>query len=364
MPMRLQGYVPAPLFSFMQKTKHGLIPKNYVALLGDSYAIGEGDEWEQMKDDWENKGFGLGYRLFKSTGRDYFVFAQGGVGSLGGLLAKPISSLKYLNKTFLYKIQEPQAIVVCFYEGNDLNDNIHELRDKFEGEYDIGKLRHKDYFDHFIEKKIIGENYLARSSENFHWDSNLFFLQMMGNLVDHFYKNIANVQKTKINPKKWTPPQINRTIVKKTEIRLPDFLQSPSLELSEAEINIGVYIFGQSLAYLQKLFPNAEIFIVYIPSPLASYHLTSTQVTIHRYWARNYIYDVDFVMQRSDFICSKIKEEAKKAGVVFIDTRAKIRSASEKHLIHGPLDWKHFNHYGYDALAEAITPYLTEQIRH
>ena len=61
---------------------------------------------------------------------------------------------------------------------------------------------------------------------------------------------------------------------------------------------------------------------------------------------------------RSDAICSKIAEIASRNHVPFIDARPAIRKISAIRVVHGPIDWGHFNREGYGALAEAALELL------
>jgi hypothetical protein len=64
------------------------------------------------------------------------------------------------------------------------------------------------------------------------------------------------------------------------------------------------------------------------------------------------------VPARSDEICRLIQAEAARLGVGFLDTRSALRAASAKEPLHGPLDWAHFNRYGYTTLAEVLAKAL------
>ena len=66
-------------------------------------------------------------------------------------------------------------------------------------------------------------------------------------------------------------------------------------------------------------------------------------------------------MQRSDEIAGRAKTITESLGLVFIDTRSDIRAASTKQIIHGPIDWVHYNRTGYEVLAQSITAGLIKQ---
>ncbi len=68
-------------------------------------------------------------------------------------------------------------------------------------------------------------------------------------------------------------------------------------------------------------------------------------------------------MKQSDWMEQQIQQISVEEKVAFIDTRPAIRKAvgaiHESPLLHGPLDWNHFNQAGYQALAESVTEAIT-----
>ena len=109
---------------------------------------------------------------------------------------------------------------------------------------------------------------------------------------------------------------------------------------------------------MSRSFNDAQILVVYLPSPLASYELSSQKVSIETYHDRDEMYDVADVARKNAFISHTIKSITELKGFVFINTTDAIRMASQKELLHGPSEWKHFNKRGYTVLAEAILPHI------
>ena len=66
-------------------------------------------------------------------------------------------------------------------------------------------------------------------------------------------------------------------------------------------------------------------------------------------------------MQRSDEIAGRVKNITESLGLVFIDTRSDIRAASTQQIIHGPIDWYHYNRSGYEVLAQSIISSMIKQ---
>jgi hypothetical protein len=358
MPLRYQGYLHPVIRPLAQSSKKGVIPKNYILVLGDSYAAGSGD-WVIKANEWTNPMYASHHVLHRLTGRDVISFGVKNRGSLSALAEIPVNYFRYLNKTRLYKTEPPEEILVYFYEGNDLDDNVSELVKKYEGPYPVQKIYDKKYFRKFIEKKGVNHSYLSDELACFSWQHDLFFLRM---ILEMLTDNI----KTFFKPKELQPKQgridhgskINVAVIRGKKALLPKNFQGPSMELTEEELNLGIYVFEHSLNYLAENFPSIPIFVVYIPSPLSIYQMVSPEVSVQENHERGDIYPTAAVRQRSDQIAQRIKEIARARGIGFIDTRPHLRKAAEGGAVHGVFDMRHFNQKGYTVLAEAIAPYV------
>jgi len=222
--------------------------------------------------------------------------------------------------------------------------------------YDASRLRDPDYFHRFIDDVVIGENKVELERRSFKpWD-NLFLFRM-------FYR-IASAAITGERPPSaqtdWRPGTVNRALVGGAEIALPDGLQSPSLDLTATEIDEGIVVLGHALRFLRERFPEVPVAVIYVPSPLSCYLLTSDRVSIQveSRGDRATIYDSSLVGSRSDFICEFVEKISESAGASFADARPSIRAAAAVAPVHGPRDWKHFNRRGQDALTDVVTSLL------
>jgi hypothetical protein len=56
----------------------------------------------------------------------------------------------------------------------------------------------------------------------------------------------------------------------------------------------------------------------------------------------------------SDLICNLVRAASARHGVGFLDTVPALRVAASTELLHGPVDWAHFNAQGYRALGRAL----------
>ena len=91
--------------------------------------------------------------------------------------------------------------------------------------------------------------------------------------------------------------------------------------------------------------------IVFIPSPLSSYEMVSPNVAYRGYMSFPGFLDTAIVESRHRETCKAIQTVASNHNVPFVNTTKSLREAASKELIHGPLDWDHFNKRGYQILS-------------
>ena len=94
-----------------QYHKKSVIPTDYIALVGDSHALGSGDWYlETVKKHKLTQGdYHSAHILFNETGRDVLSFGALGSGSLRGLVLKPISHFIYINSLRDFKLKIGRA---------------------------------------------------------------------------------------------------------------------------------------------------------------------------------------------------------------------------------------------------------------
>jgi hypothetical protein len=87
-PLRLHGDLPEDVGVFAQSSKSGVVPRDPVLLLGDSYAQGEGD-WVLEADPNRNGPFHSAHVINRLIGRDVVTLGVAGAGSAEGIAAIP-----------------------------------------------------------------------------------------------------------------------------------------------------------------------------------------------------------------------------------------------------------------------------------
>jgi len=382
LPLRSYALLDPAIRIFAQSSKKGTIPKDYIALLGDSYAIGLGD-WYYSVNKNLNPDYHSAHLIHHQTGRDVVHFGQAGLDNTRALVSFPASIIDYLDKTILYRIDDPDYIIVYFYEGNDLDENVKEIDNRYKPNYDFNKIYDPAYFRKYLEKEVMSNYTLHGDMEQFTFWDNFFVAKYMMALVSNF-KDAMQVEETswplgghgpwlndpdtklKSWAKDWVYAKLvgsfHQALINGEAVGLVDNLVGPSLSMTEEEVELGVYAYEQSLRFLIERFPHSKIGVIYIPSPMASYHLLSPEV---RYisgmlGAKSKIYPTNMVAQRSQLTFQFIKEISQKHGVRYQDLRPLIRKATKREIIHGPIDWFHFNKKGYEVLAQGTIQLIAQ----
>jgi hypothetical protein len=127
LPLRLQADLPADIRIFAQSAKSGVLPRDPVVLLGDSYAQGYGD-WLLETDPDHNGPFHSAHVIQALTGRDVITLGQSGAGSAEGLAALPAAAYARTRDAWYLRLPRPGVAVVYFFEGSDLNNNMSFLQ--------------------------------------------------------------------------------------------------------------------------------------------------------------------------------------------------------------------------------------------
>ena len=126
LPLRLYGLVDKDLRVLAQSSKKNQIPRDYIALTGDSYAVGAGDWLNQVLGNhfWDSPDYSVAHLIHKKTGIDVVSFGRSGAGSFDGIWLEPVTQFLYINSIRDYKLSPPKHLLIYFYEGNDVYDNI------------------------------------------------------------------------------------------------------------------------------------------------------------------------------------------------------------------------------------------------
>jgi hypothetical protein len=352
-PLKLQAALPRGARLLAQSSKAGAVPHDWIAMLGDSYAQGAGD-WLLEVDANRNPPFHSAHLIQEATQRDVMSFGASGAGSLRALVTEPIAGLDLLRRTALFAPADPDVFVFYFYEGNDVEDNVLDLEQRFDARFGRAHLRDPEVFERFLTDVVIAESPLGVDAANFHWWDNLFLtravIRAVGALVLQQWPDDRAHDD-------WSVHEVNRARIAGAVVPLPDGLQAPALNLDEGQFEDGLTVFEQAFRYFRERFAQIPALVVYIPSPLTSYRIVSDRVSVQdERGGGTATFDRDELARRSDRICARVSRAARAAGAGFVDARIALWPLADAQFVHGPRDWKHLNRAGQQAMVDLVAP--------
>lgn len=341
--------LPRPMFQHMiremrvlgQHSKAALTPApGYIAIAGDSYAQGKGDWFIDQGYD-RNKAYQATHILHKILQRDVVTFGRSGAGSVDGALIEPLQTIRFARELGL-DFTDPEVMFIYFYEGNDIQNNLGFLRRRLNN-----ALPDTPAFQSFLDK--LTQEYASGSVRQTK-DAPLFgnfVLRLLRNTIRNtFTRKYIDIEEIE------TPGKVNRILLNGKETPIPDHVQAPPLELNAADIEKGLFIFDQTLAYAKKIFPKTRLLVAYIPAPLSCYKIESKKVSV--FYDSDSLYPAADVARQNNALAERVKQIAVKQDLEFIDTGIALREIGRTHLQHGPRDWDHFNKKGYETFTKAL----------
>ena len=349
--LNLAPHLPARATIFMQGSTNERVPRDYLGLLGDSYAEGVGD-WLLSIGGQAGLPHHSASAIHEILHRDVASFGHAADGSMEGMVLRTTQVLRD-ELCFLFpKIENPKEFILYFYEGNDINDNVDHLTHRVRP---IG--------DELVSQvdKFLNEEYGSVPW----WRCHVHF----GNFIYSMARYA--VQEMRAQPQVIDlPAGVNQVIIDGKSVGVPE-LQVPSVALDDSLIEKGIVVYERSLFWLRQHYPAIPVTIVYLPSPSAVYRYGEPEVVSYNVYLGTdpnkpgkplYVdgrkFAPEAVYRNSQFICERIRAASLRQGAAFIDTRPALRSAGSKRALHGPRDWSHFNEAGYRLLGSLVAARL------
>jgi hypothetical protein len=355
LPLRFQKYLPEDVKILAQSSKRGELPRAYVAVLGDSYAVGQGDWYDEAvrQDPFGNPPFHSAHVIHELTGMDVVTFGTPGAESADGIVYRPVSLVEMLRSRGV-AMEMPLRLVIYFYEGNDFRGNLKFLArywDSNEDEYTTEAMTR--LFEKIFSAGPRADGVIER----------LRHLE----LLKRFYvpkllwvlsRDIALMLSASEDGTVPERDQLVRLKTRATSVRPPARLQAPPLWFDSETTRKSLFVLEESMRYAIRFFKEATFLLVYIPSPLVSYDLETAGVKVAPPDGTGRIYSVSEIHRMSDELCHQVALVASRQGATFLDLRPYVRLRAKEHPVHGPNDWHHFNRLGYEALGSAVADSL------
>jgi hypothetical protein len=336
MPLQLRPHLPDVADVLAQNSKSHYLPHDYVALLGDSYAEGLGD-WLLQTGGNRALPFHSANVIHALTGRDVVSFGKGGAGSAEAAVLRPARIFPASRCSVFPPIELPRQMFVYFYEGNDLEDNLHflgKVRDRYGGDEPA-----------MIDRYLAEQYAVARP-----WHCHLQLLDMGIRMAQFAYR--YNVGAADITYCGMGQPDANRLVIGGRTVEAPA-LHGPAAGVPDEMVPLAMSVLAHSLAWLRNRFPEVPVTLVYVPAALSVYHYAAGQV-FHCSNAGTGWAPVARIAQRSDRMSEDARKIARDLNLGFVDARPALRAAAAAEAVHGPRDWDHLNEAGYRTLGRLV----------
>ncbi len=356
---------PYGIWPLLQTSKEGFYPHDYIALTGDSYAMGMGDQLMHDPDRYRPR-FSSAHTIADLTGKDVISYGMPGSGSIRGIISNPVAGQRYIRKLVDPKFPPPRWMLVYFYEGNDLTENWMYYDKTFAVDYAGQDYNNAQVFDRYVQEVALSRHRLYQAANAAGWKERLLFWRYISRLY------AEKIEKKKIYRKKypnefglvyvpekrWQPQltgaSVNKALIAGDIAQLPDNLQGPSMDLSPEQLLQAVGTFDKSLAYSRRYFTETRFAVVYIPSVLSIYALSGDKVSAQNYFSDDTLFDRQVLEQRHRWIREQIAGVCAAQGLPFVDATDDLRAAATKEALHGPRDWNHLSREGYETLGRSV----------
>src|SRR5262245_16782522 len=349
--LNILPHLPDRAAYFLQSSKSHFVPRDYIALVGDSYAQGIGD-WLYANGGDQSKPHHSANVLHEQLGTD--VVSVGRVAS-GSAEAMVLRVSRNYDEPYCYlfpHIADPKRILIYFSEGTDLDENYMLLDHRVRP--DGGDLRAQ--IDRYLN-----EHYAAVNGWRCHGHFGEMLFRMARFLVK--YRNLESKL-----------PDLSgaQEVIIGNRPHGAWVLNVPSPALDEKQTKAAGIVYERSLMWLRQRFRNVPMTVVYIPSPATMYRHAADRVIsyeiylpisdpsqigkVTKFYGR--VFPTSAIYKKSQKICEMIRGITLAQGVDFIDTRPTFRAAAAQRPMHGPKDWMHLNEYGYRVLGSYLAKRL------
>lgn len=304
-----------------------------VLFVGDSYTQGSGDGY--MTGEYN---YSIAHMYSKFYKLNVHNAGKGGYGNIRSV-RNAIWLDKILDKSPFYnKFPKFNKIIFFFYEGNDLNNYINET----------SKFNNPKSYEEYLsiskpsEVEVLMHSYLPGA-------------YVILKLIPRIYakiKSFAFPYYNNINISK--QDKVKNVIETKNGTWSTGRLQAAAVELKNLEVDKAILGFEDSLLVLKKYFNVDNIEIVYLPSVATVYDNILNTIHIESYVGLKNKVNKNENKARSLYIRNKIEKMSAINNFKFVDTTDYLRKEGKNRPIHGPLDNKHLNLYGYKKVFDFI----------
>ncbi|OUU11693.1 MAG: hypothetical protein CBC00_03665, partial [Verrucomicrobia bacterium TMED40] len=360
LPLKFLAHSTGPIHRLGQYSKKDVVPKEHIAIIGDSNVYGFGPWLYDNSWSMGQPAFATHHLLHNSLGKDLIAYGFPGYGPFGYTLSA-VAEYNMINGSLIWsKFPEPHQILIVFYEGNDLINNLHEVQHRG---LQIDNFSQEN-FKQQIERLIKDESAELESGFSFTdhiacWNITHGLLKNYLNKFSRESDNIIDPIKDEIfnqipeNQGKPNEPE-NIALVSGKKISL-GYLEGPALHLTNNEINLSLEITKQSFNYIKKKFPQSQIDVVYLSAALSLYDFNNSKLRpaplkldIQRETSRDRIFSQHEIEIKNMYLRRAVEAISEEIKIGFIDTTNSMSKIANNYRLHGPRDPIHLNRKGYE----------------
>ena len=376
----LLEYIPVPLQSELgrlaplaQSSKNGIVPKDYLLLIGDSYAEGHGDWLMRTIGELRPK-YHTAHVIHDRSGRDVLSFGYRGGYPGHSFTFETTQTYHGLEQYAFLGLEPPKDVLVYYSEPSDVNDEMISAKIWLAPSTDLTQLDDMAKVRALVDAR--GRDGLVSIEKRWNVFRNAHMFDTFTKLVKLMVKNISHGNAL-LTPAdrgfahghayrpNWSSYESSpvRILWHKGELPYPKQTLEPFAFSTADEIRYSTNIFEAALGYLRSYFPKSNLWVAYIPSPLSIYRFQDKSLELrdrirfptHELLGPVTKFSVGQLRTQSDRLCNAVLGASTRAGARFIDTRAYLRDKSwELGYLHGPTDSGHLNQAGYIARAERL----------
>lgn len=328
---------PVAAMIWWQPSAPDPVNQDYIAIAGDSYAAGTGD-WQAARVSADQP-FTVADVVHARLGTPVLTIGQSGAGTPEGLVLFPTRAFEADRCLIFGRPRRPRQIVLLFYEGNDLNNNVSYVRRTLRTTPEDPALAERT-------ARHLREHYAVTR-----------FATCLGYVYTAFHAVIRG--QIRRDERTGRSRRSNWITIDGAAVEVPANLHGPALELSESERRAALLVAERSIAWVRETMPGIPLTVALMPSVLTTYELANDTVSIQTYQRGARFHPASRVATASDAICSDLQAIVRGQGARFIDLRPAMRNAARHERLHGPRDWKHFNRAGYTVVGETVAAALS-----
>ena len=370
LPLKILAHSSGPIHRLGQYSKKDVVPKEHIAIIGDSNVYGFGPWLYDNSWSMEQPAFATHHLLHNSLNHDFIAYGFPGYGTFGYTLSA-VAEYNMINDSLIWStFPEPHQILIVFYEGNDLINNLQEVQHRGLQIDNISKENFKQQIKGLIKDES------AELKSGFSLTDHIACWNITHGLLKNYLNKFSRENDNIIDPIKdeiiYQSPENKDKLYEPENIALIGgkkislgYLEGPALHLTNYEINLSLEITKQSFNYIKKKFPQSQIDVVYLSTALSLYNFNNSKIRpaplkldIKKDTSRNRIFSQQEVKLKNIHLRHALEAISKEIKIGFIDTTNSMSKIANHYRLHGPRDPIHLNRKGYETFANIINSHL------